>query len=760
MQLVKKIQVKGINLKGITGTSGYLYLEHIEYSANKPPVAVVEFEMRSGQGVRRVRRRLDQGSDLYQLSGERPAYKNMTITEIDGFQNKIVIAGQEIYPGDVLNNDEDESLFRRIQIRETIKSHLEKEKQMFQQGVKVLSLFFIDEVANYRFYDENGEPRLGEYAQIFEEEYAKAVNEYIDLFDDSYNQYLYNTHKEKIHKLYAPKEYQEYLGRDKADRVHQGYFSIDKKGQAVNSTVKRGEESSDDISAYQLIMKEKERLLSFDEPTRFIFSHSALKEGWDNPNVFQICTLKNTHNGSEIRRRQEVGRGMRLSVDKNGARQDAELLGNQVHDINRLTVIASESYENFARGLQKEIADTLGERPVAADANYFTNKTLVDNNGNIKKLTQAEAVNLVVELRVRNLLDENHKVTDQGKEKIESGQLNLPQLFKPYTDSISGLLQNVYMGTPPMPVDERKTINVTPNANYAKKEFQELWGKINLKTIYEVKFDTEKLIEESKNRIDSKLHIAKRSYQIVTGEQRQVSTKEELKRGEGIVDTDTANEVIDADIYSNTVYDLIGEIESLTSLKRSTISTILQKIQPDKFYLYRRNPEEFIVKTSNLINEVKASMIINNIVYHRTNERFDTKTVFGNEQNMLRTDTVLKKHIYDFINTDSKIEQEFAQNLEQAAEVVVYAKLPRGFYISTPTGKYNPDWAIVLNKERVKHIYFIAETKGSDKESDLRSVEQLKIHCATEHFKAISGTEVKFDVIHTYDRLLEAVELI
>lgn len=759
MQLVKKIQVKGINFKGTTGTSGYLYLEYIQYSTNKAPVAVVEFEVRSGQGVRRVRRHLEQGADLYQLSGEMPAYKNMTITEINGYQNKIVIAGQEIYPGDVVNNNEDDSLFRRIQIRETIKSHLEKEKQMYSQGVKVLSLFFIDKVSKYRLYDEDGEPQPGEYAQIFEEEYAKAVNEYIDLFDDEYNKYLYNTDREKIHKLYAPKEYQEYLGRDKAHEVHQGYFSIDRKGRAIDSKIKHGSDSSDDVSAYELIMKEKERLLSFDEPTRFIFSHSALKEGWDNPNVFQICTLKNTDSGSEIRRRQEVGRGMRLCVDKSGVRQDTELLGNQVHDINRLTIVASESYEEFAKGLQKEIASALGDRPIIADFNYFHSKTLTNSEGYTKKLTNNETFHLLKELQELYVLDNDFKVTEKGEEIIENKELKLSDDFQPYVDSIASLLQNVYIGVPPMAEDERKTISVTPNTNYAKKEFQELWKKINLKTVYEVKFDTPKLIEESEHLINAKLNISQRRYHIVTGEQQEVESKEELQRGEGIVQTDSENQTIDSDIYSNTAYDLIGEIESKTNLKRTTIATILQRIKLEKFLMFRKNPEEFIARTSNIINEVKASMIINNIVYHRTDEYFDAKTIFGNEQNMLRTDTILKKHIYDFINTDSKVEQEFARNLEVATEVVVYAKLPRGFYISTPTGKYNPDWAIVLDKEKVKHIYFIAETKGSEKESDLRSVEKLKIHCATEHFKAISGTEVKFDVIHNYGKLLEIAQL-
>jgi len=365
-KLVKKIQVKGINLKGSTGTTGYLYLEQISLSATKPPYAVVEFEKRVGDGVRKVRQKLGEGSNLYELSGNLPVYKNHSITEINGYYNKIVVNGEDVFPGDILN-DKDEHAFRRVQIRETIQSHLQKEKQLFAKGIKVLSLFFIDSVEKYRVYDDEGEPELGEYARIFEEEYNKVRSEYLDLFHQEYNDYLVDTDPGKVHKGYMPDDYLTYLNRDDAEKVHQGYFSIDKKGKTVDPSVRRGREDSDDISAYDLIMKDKERLLSFEEPIRFIFSHSALKEGWDNPNVFQICALKNAESGSQIRRRQEVGRGMRLCVNKNGTRLDFELVGEQVHDINKLTVIASESYEAFAKGLQNEIAASLKDRPQKAE---------------------------------------------------------------------------------------------------------------------------------------------------------------------------------------------------------------------------------------------------------------------------------------------------------------------------------------------------------------------------------------------------------
>ena len=756
-KLVKKIQVKGINLKGSTGTTGYLYLEHISLSANKPPVAYLEYEKRNGTGIKRVREKLEQGTDLYEISGNLPAYRNCLITEVNGYQNKIVINGLDIYPGDILN-DKDELAFRRIQIRETILSHLQKEKFLFEKGIKVLSLFFIDSVEKYRKYDEMGEEVLGEYAQIFEEEYRNAVNDFLDLFQQDYTDYVIATDAAKVHKAYAPGNYLEYLNRDDADRVHNGYFSIDKKGKPVDSTIKRGSDDSDDVSAYDLIMKDKERLLSFEEPTRFIFSHSALKEGWDNPNVFQICALKNVDSGSQTRRRQEVGRGMRLCVDKKGIRQDFELVGEQVHDINVLTIIASESYEDFAKGLQTEIAKSLKDRPVKADTKFFLGKVLTNESGETIRLTDEEAKKLNKFLYKHDILDEDDKITPEGKELIEKNEVPVPENLVAYASAVNKLLQSVYNGDGLTPEDDRKTIPLTLNKNFAKKEFQELWKKISLKTVYEVKFDTDKLIEQSKIRINADLHISDRKYEIKTGEMREVS-KEDLKDGTAITVTKTDSKKLSTDLYTKVAYDIVGEIEALTNLKRSTVVAILKSIKEGQFYLLRKNPEEFIAKCAKLINETKASLIINNIAYHKTDESFDATTVFTNAKNILRTDEILKKHIYDFLETDSKIEREFTKNLEQATEVIVYAKLPKGFYIATPVANYSPDWAIVLDTEKVKHIYFVAETKGSENLNDLRGIEQLKIHCAQEHFKTISNGEVKFDVITTYSKLLEIAQL-
>ena len=756
-RLVKKIQVKGINLKGSTGTTGYLYLEQISLSITKPPYAVVEFEQRTSSGISKKRQKLEEGANLFELSGNMPAYKNQRIENINGYFNKIVVGGQDIYPGDILN-DKDESSFRRIQIRECIMSHLQKEKQLFDRGIKVLSLFFIDSVEKYRMYDEAGEQIKGEYAAIFEEEYDRVKNEFLDLFHQEYNDYLRDTEPDKVHKGYMPTNYSDYLKRDDAGKVHRGYFAIDKKGKSIDPALKRGSEESDDVSAYDLIMKDKERLLSFEEPTRFIFSHSALKEGWDNPNVFQICALKNPESGSQTRRRQEVGRGMRLCVDKNGFRQDFELIGDQVHEINKLTVIASESYETFAKGLQSEIAATLKDRPQKAAVEYFVGKVVQNEKDEEHRLTEEDAKKLHFQLIKHDVIDENDKITQAGRELIDQNKMQLPESLEPFRMSIAKLLKSVYTGEPFKPSDERQSISLNVNPNFKKKEFQALWDKINLKTIYEVKFDTTKLIDDSKTRINAQLNIGDRMYEVKTGEL-QDGTREQMQEGSLVMESERQYLKLKTNIYTNVVYDIVGEIESLTNLTRTTIVVILKSIKEEKFLLLRKNPEEFIAKCSKLINEVKASLIINNIIYHKIDERYDARTVFTNDKYALRNSELLKKHIYDYLTSDSKIEADFAKALDNSIEVVVYAKLPKSFYISTPVANYSPDWAIVFDKDKVRYIYFVAETKGSDSDMDLREIEKLKIHCATEHFKAISGSDVKFEKVSSYNKLLEIVQL-
>jgi type III restriction enzyme len=522
--------------------------------------------------------------------------------------------------------------------------------------------------------------------------------------------------------------------------------------------VKRGSEDSDDISAYDLIMKDKERLLSFEEPVRFIFSHSTLKEGWDNPNVFQICALKNAESGSLTRRRQEVGRGMRLCVDMRGMRQDFELIGEQVHEVNKLTVVASERYEDFAKGLQSEIAATLKDRPQKAEVSFFVGKVVSNEKEEQHRITDDEAKRLNKILYKFDVIDEDDKITPFGRELIEQVKMPLPETIEPFRESIGTLLKSIYTSESFMPENERQTITLNPNKNFAKKEFQELWEKINLKTIYEVRFDTDKLITDSKNRINKDLNIADRVYEIKTGEL-ESGTKEEMKEGSLVKESGRQYLKIKNDLYTNSVYDVIGEIEKRTNLKRQTIVEILKVIKEDKFFLLRKNPEEFIAKCSKLINEVKASLIINNIVYHKIEDRHDAQTIFTNDKFALRNSEQLKKHIYDYLTSDSKIETDFARSLENSVEVVVYAKLPKSFYISTPIANYSPDWAIVFDKDKVRHIYFVAETKGSDSDMDLREIEKLKIHCAEKHFDTISGGIVKFSKVSNYEKLMEIILL-
>lgn len=737
-KLVKKLHVKGINLKGSTGTTGYLYLEQIVIKGDKPPVALIEYEKRQGAGVVRKREKLSKGTNLFQLSGEMPQYKNHTIQEIDGYHNKIVVNGEDVFAGEAIG-DLDEKAFRRIQIRETIISHLTKEKQLFDKGIKVLSLFFIDSVEKYRVYDEAGQPDLGEYAKIFEEEYNLVRNDFVDLLHQEYN---------------------DYLNRDDANSVHDGYFSIDKKNKLVDPKTKRakkGEEAeSDDISAYDLIMKDKERLLSFKEPTRFIFSHSALKEGWDNPNVFQICALK--HSDATIRRRQEVGRGMRLSVNSHGVRLDYDTVGEEVHEINKLTIIASESYEAFAKGLQSEIASTLKDRPQKAEVEFFIGKLIKDEKGTAFRLDETDAKKLNKILYKNDVIGEDDKVTTEGRALIEENKVPLPENLEPYRADLTRLLKSVYTGESLKPENDRDTVILNVNTNFHKKEFQALWEKINLKTIYEVNFNSEKLINDSKNRLNADLHISDRSYEVKTGMLKQ-STKEELSNKEGFKETNRSTKKLNTDIYTDTVYDIVGEIVNYTNLTRRSVVEILKALNPQKFLLVRKNPEEFIAKCSKLINEVKASLIIDNIVYHKTEERYDAKTVFTNDKFALRQSELLKKHIYDYLITDSKTETRFAEALENSTEVSVYAKLPKSFQITTPVANYSPDWAIVFDKDKVRHIYFVAETKGSDSDLELREIEKLKIHCAGEHFNAIGEQEVKFSKINSYEKLLEIVQV-
>jgi type III restriction enzyme len=741
-KLVKKIKVKGVSVKGSTGTNEYIYFEGIDLSDKNKPVARIEFEIKRKSAIKRIVRNVDEGFDLYAHSNFMEQYKGYRVAEINGYKNAISFTnGVTLYAGDV-QGDVSESYLRRIQIRETIRSHFEREKALYNKGIKVLSLFFIDEVAKYRQYDDSGNQVDGEYGEIFEEEYINILNEYITLFDDSYVKYLKSI--------------------DVKD-THDGYFSIDKQGRLTNPKAKGKEKLSDDESAYDLIMKDKERLLSFDEPIRFIFSHSALREGWDNPNVFQICTLK--HSTSNIRKRQEVGRGLRLCVDQKGDRIDGETPGVDVHDINVLTVMASESYESFAKGLQSEIAETLSDRPKKANVEFFLNNVVKNRRGE-ELFIDENLANTLHRSFIRNMYvyDDNDNLTEKYYKDLEEDKVKLPEEVMDFKEGIIQLVGKIYSeGTTPL-VDDGRAQNIKKlevNENFKKKEFKELWNKINVKTAYYVDFDTDELIKNCIIALDKDLRISNIIYQVKTGEMESISSKEELEKGESFRLKETNMNKDYSTVTTTIRYDLVGKLVDETKLTRNAIVNILKGIKPKTFYMFRKNPEEFILRASRIINEQKASMIIEHITYNPIDEVFDSNIFTENTLNgTLGKDTIeVRKHIYDYVVTDSNTEKKFAEALDTSNEVCVYAKLPRGFFIPTPVGNYNPDWAIVFNEGKVRHIYFVAETKGKleSLEFDIRGTERAKIHCAKEHFKKISNDTVKYEAVDSYEKLMNKV---
>jgi type III restriction enzyme len=741
-KLVKKIKVKGIEARGNIGTNSYLFLDRINVSATAYPTATIqmEFEMKQGSGIKKVLKKVREHDDLFALSGDLAQYKGYVIKEINARTNIVsFLNGIEISVGQVLG-DVDEDHIRTIQIREAIHSHLEKERELFKCGIKVLTLFFIDEVAKYRAYDEKGNKIRSEYEETFELEYEMATAQR-DLFN---------------------KEYRAYLDKYPVDKVHQGYFSIDKKGHAVNSSEARGQDGSDDVDAYDLIMKDKERLLSFEEPTRFIFSHSALREGWDNPNIFQICTLR--HSQAVISKRQEIGRGMRICVDKNGDRMDLDVLENEFFDVNTLTVIANESYDDFARQLQGEILASLSDRPVTLEISVFKGRTLKNKEGSTFTFDEASSMKLVIDFQKKEYIDDDFKITEKLATALETDTVEVPENLAPWKSELSAAVGKVYATSMYKPSEDGRAENVNqtelrPNENFAKKEFQDLWSKIKVKTVYDVEFNTAELVQKCVNAIDAGLEVRKVVVRITEGEQTETSSKKNLKEGTAMKKTASQIEQTES-ILGHTKYDLVGNIAEDANITRKTSAEILSKISPAKFILFRVNPEDFIREVSRIVNEQKAATLINNITYKKTDQTYDNDIfTINNFRGSLKENVLqVKKHVYDYVKTDSKVERAFATNLDlEQNSVLVYAKLPHGFKIPTPVGNYNPDWAIVFDNKDVKYIYFIAETKGSMSSLQLKEIEKKKIEYAKKHFASLGHSDITYDVVDSFDSLMNKV---
>ena len=741
-RLVKKIAVKGITKSGSTATESYIYLESINLS-KAAPTATIQFDMKGATGIRKITRTVSEGYNLYDNSGQMEEYKQgFVVSRIDGRDDSVeFINGIKLYAGDVIGKVSEDQL-RRIQIRETILSHIQRERELFYKGIKVLSLFFIDEVAKYKQYDAAGQPMNGSYAEMFEEEYQDVIsNLQIGIGED---------------------DYMKYLSAISADKTHAGYFSIDKKGKMIDSKVARKETTTDDVDAYDLIMKNKELLLDRNpkkSPVRFIFSHSALREGWDNPNVFQICTLKQS--SSDVRKRQEVGRGLRLCVNQDGERMDTNVLGNDVHNVNVLTVIASESYDSFANGLQKEIAEAVADRPKAVTAELFIGKVIKDDKGNEQVVDGDTGRAIHFDLIVNGYIDKKGVLTDKYYEDKANGELKIAEEVADSAASVIEIIDSIYDSRAMQPENARSN-NVeleVDESKLAMPEFKALWAKINSKSVYVVDFDTDELVRKSIDSLDRKLRVSKIYFKVETGAMEQIKSKEELVSGASFVKEKSASYGNVIAVSSNVKYDLIGKLVDETGLTRKAIVQILQRIKPETFEQFKINPEEFIIKAATIINDEKATAIIEHITYDVMDDKYGTDvftdpTIKGRlGVNAMKA----KKHLYDHIVYDSSNEQAFATELDTNTNVAVYVKLPDGFYISTPVGHYNPDWAIAFYEGTVKHIYFVAETKGSMNSMQLRLIEESKIHCAREHFKAISNGEVVYDVVDSYKTLLDMV---
>ncbi len=731
-RLVKRIQVQGFEVKNLKGTSGYLYIDGMALSPKRPPEVRIELECKRADGsIRREVKRFATGDSLFAASGL-AQYQDYAITEINPRGRGYVTFGNgsTIYCGEVVGDTNEEAM-QRVQIRQTITAHLTKEKELFSRGIKCLSLFFIDEVSHYRQYDEAGGEVKGKFQRIFEEEYSRIVNDFISTFDTPYDKYL---------------------RRFKPSDTHRGYFSIDKKGRPINSSTRRGTDISDDISAYDLILKNKERLLSFDEPTRFIFSHSALREGWDNPNVFQICTLR--HSNSTTAKRQEVGRGLRICVDRNGVRQDKELLGEDVHEVNKLTVIANESYAEFTAALQRETREALRERITAASQDYFLGKTVRNADGERHKITLAEASMILGYLYQNDYVTDAGNLTAQYYQAAKADALApLPAKLVPIADDVYRLIAGIF--NPKVIEDMVEEVSATIpgndlNENFDDKRFQKLWNEINHKYVYTVHYDSNELIEKAVNNLRNNLTVTKLQYVMISGEQDRENVTEFGNA------KSTTRELTDV-CTSSVPYDLVGDIARGVRLTRRTVVKILKGIG-SKALLFKNNPEEFIRNVTRAIREEKATMIVEHITYNPSRAEPYDSTIFVPERRLNINKAVeLSKHITPYVAYDSEGERDFASSLQAADEVLIFAKLPRKLKIPTPVGSYAPDWAIVFEDGAVRHVFFVAETKGSLDKMELRGVELAKTECAKRLFNSISTNTTRYGVVDRFEHLYDII---
>jgi type III restriction enzyme len=732
-KLVKQIEVAAATIEDAFNKP---YVRLLEVSNKKGISAKVELHVQTATDAKPQVLTVNDGDDLEQLA-KRAVYADFRVGEINTAKGEefmeLRYPGGEVYLAlGQAHGEVDALAVQREMIRRTIKEHLEKEKLLRPKGIKVLSLFFIESVARYRRYDKDGNPVKGDYARIFEEEYRRAAKlpAFQNLFD----------------RPDAGDLAQE------AAAVHDGYFSIDKKGRWADPDLdkegglKNETSRADAERGYNLIMKEKEKLLTFSTPLKFIFSHSALKEGWDNPNVFQICALREM--GSERERRQTLGRGLRLCVNQDGQR----VYG---YEVNRLTVIATESYQEFADQLQKEIEADTGIRFGIVEQHQFATIAITTPDGKVAPLGVDQSKALWDHLRAAGHIDAKGKVQDSLKTALKDGKLALPEAFEPYRGQVAELLRKVTGRVEVKNRDDRETVPLRKGADgkavTLSEDFKALWDRIKHKTTYRVQFDNDKLIRDCTAALTRDLHIARARLQWRKAEIGIGKAGVEAREKEGAY-TVTLDE---ADIE---LPDLLTDLQDRTQLTRRTLVKILTECE--RLDDFKRNPQQFIEQAAEIINRCKRMALVDGIRYQRlgddavwAQELFETEELTSYLTNMLR-DT--KHSIYQHVVYQSDTERDFADALEKDDDVVLYAKLPGWFKVPTPLGNYNPDWAVLVNKDGTKRLYFLVETKSSLFSDDLRNKEKAKIDCGKAHFEALAVGEspAQYTVARSWDDVL------
>lgn len=713
-RLVKQIEVASVALKDYHNNA---YLKLVSVDNKKSLItAKIEIDIQEKGGIKRKKIKVKQGDDLFEKSNGREVYSGFIINDIycvKGYEYIDFTSREEVVRLGEVKGDVDDKAIKRLQIKMTIEKHLEKELKLHSHGIKVLSLFFIDKVANYRIYDKEGNPNKGQYAVMFEEEYRKLVT------------------KPKYRTLQNGSDIE-----SEVEAVHNGYFAQDRKG-ALKDT--NGNTLADE-DIYSLIMKDKERLLSFDSKLKFIFSHSALREGWDNPNVFQICTLNET--GAEIKKRQEIGRGLRLAVNQQGERMNG-------FDINTLTVMANESYDDFVRKLQKEITEEEGIKFGVVDVHTFANLVTKDEHGKEQYLGHTSSEKLWKAFESAGYIDANGCVKDSLKIALKQNKVDIPKEFNNVQESILRTLKKAAGTLNIKNAADRKKIKLN-KAVFDSKEFTALWDKIKFRTTYSVEFDSERLINECAEEINMYINIDK-SKLIYT------EAKVDINAG-GVTTDETKRSVVLIDNDQPTLPDIITFLQNETNLTRRTIVQILKK--SEKLSVFKYNPQKFMDEVSKIIQNKMRHFVVDGIKYEKigseeycVQELFDDSELYGYfYKNMLES----SKSIFDHIIYDSDVEAEFAKRFEENDNIKVYAKLPKKFKIDTPLGPYNPDWAILIDQEGEQKLYFVLETKGSILWDSLRPTEKAKIDCGYKHFKALNN-EVKFTIADNFDDFIESV---